>query len=197
MKPLCILYNKLVYRPIIRYRLKKSGKRFRLGYGSEIINPHYFDIGDDFFTGPHCYFVTNEWSPVTIGAKVMCGPHVKIIGGNHDTHFTGGHVAEKKTPREIREDIVIEDGVWVGAGAVILSGTRIGEGAVIGAMAVVNHYVPPYVIATGNPAKTFVRRFPSDEDLAEILRNVSSAYSVSDVRRLYATYELERHGNGP
>lgn len=191
MKALRVLYNKFVYRPIIRYRLKKVGKHFRLGYGSEIINPQLFTIGDNLFTGPYCYFVTNEWSPVTIGAQVMCGPYVKIIGGNHDIHFTGGHIAVKKAPRAVREEIIIEDGSWVGAGAVILSGAHIGEGAVVGAMGVVNHYVPPYAIATGNPAKTFGTRFARDEDLGEILRNVSSAYSVSDVRKIHKAHGVK------
>jgi len=50
-----------------------------------------------------------------------------------------------------------------------LSGTRIDDGAVIGARAVVSNDVPPYTIVVGNPAKPVKKRF-SDPQIAELLR---------------------------
>jgi acetyltransferase-like isoleucine patch superfamily enzyme len=49
--------------------------------------------------------------------------------------------------------IVVGENVWVGARAVLLPGTRIGDGAIIGASAVVDFEVPPYAIVAGNPAR--------------------------------------------
>ncbi len=49
--------------------------------------------------------------------------------------------------------IVIGENVWIGARAVLLPGARIGEGAIIGASAVVDFEVPPYAIVAGNPAR--------------------------------------------
>jgi acetyltransferase-like isoleucine patch superfamily enzyme len=49
--------------------------------------------------------------------------------------------------------IVIEDDVWIGAGSIILPGVTVGEGAVVGAGAVVTKDVPPYTVAVGVPAR--------------------------------------------
>ena len=59
--------------------------------------------------------------------------------------------------------IIIEDDVWIGANAIILSGVTIGEGAIIGAGSVVTKNVEPYTIFAGNPAKKIKMRFTEDE----------------------------------
>ncbi len=59
-------------------------------------------------------------------------------------------------------DIVIGNDVWIGFEAVILAGVTIGDGAVIGARAVVTKDVPPYTIAGGVPAKLIRKRFDAD-----------------------------------
>lgn len=64
-------------------------------------------------------------------------------------------------------DIVVGNDVWIGYEAVILSGVTIGDGAVIGARAVVTKDVPPYTIMGGVPARPIRRRF--DEETAETL----------------------------
>ena len=56
-------------------------------------------------------------------------------------------------------DIIIGNDVWIGYEAVILSGVTIGDGAIIGARAVVTRDIPPYTIAAGVPAKPIRRRF--------------------------------------
>ncbi len=61
--------------------------------------------------------------------------------------------------------VVIEDGVWVGADAIILKGSRIGRGAVIGAGAVVAGEIPPFCVAAGNPARV-VRELQKDSQCA-------------------------------
>lgn len=50
-------------------------------------------------------------------------------------------------------DVIIEDGVWIGANSTILPGVRIGEKSVIGAGSVVLKDIPPFCIAFGNPCK--------------------------------------------
>ena len=55
-------------------------------------------------------------------------------------------------------DIIIEDDVWIGAGAVILPGIKIGKGVVIASNAVVNKDVAPYTIVGGIPAKLIKER---------------------------------------
>lgn len=58
--------------------------------------------------------------------------------------------------------IIIGNDVWIGAGATILGGVRIGNGAVIGAEAVVAKDVPPYAVVVGNPAHVVKYRFPKE-----------------------------------
>lgn len=68
-----------------------------------------------------------------------------------------------------RGDIVIGSDVWIGFEAVILGGVTVGDGAVIGARAVVTKDVPPYTIVGGVPAKPIRKRF-SDEVISRLLK---------------------------
>lgn len=79
--------------------------------------------------------------------------------------------------------IVVEDDVWIGHGALIMSGVVIGQGSVVGARALVNKDVPPYTIVGGVPAKPIRRRF-TDE--------VCECLSKLDISRIN-TRELQRH----
>ncbi|MEQ8748820.1 MAG: CatB-related O-acetyltransferase, partial [Amphiplicatus sp.] len=58
-----------------------------------------------------------------------------------------------------RGDTVVGNDVWIGMGATIMPGVYIGDGAIIGARAVVASDVPPYGVSVGNPAETVRRRF--------------------------------------
>lgn len=65
-------------------------------------------------------------------------------------------------------NIVVGNDVWIGYEAVILAGVTVGDGAVIGARAVVTKDVPPYTIVGGVPAKTIRKRF-SEEQIEKLL----------------------------
>ena len=92
-------------------------------------------------------------------------------------------------------DIVIGNDVWVGYEAVILSGVHIGDGAIIGARALVTKDVPPYAIVGGMPAKIIKNKFSEeivsalqklkwwDWPLEKISRNISFIQS-GDIRAL-------------
>lgn len=73
-------------------------------------------------------------------------------------------------------DIVVDDDVWIGYGATVMSGVHIGQGAVVAAGAVVTKDVPPYAIVGGVPAKIIKYRF--DDDIIRILQQVD--YSKID-----------------
>lgn len=100
-----------------------------------------------------------------IGSFCSIGGGVEfLLGGNHAMdglstfpvkvkYFGHTHEALTKGP------IIIGDDVWIGNRATILSGTQIGQGAVIGACAVVSGHVPPYAVVAGNPAKIVRYRF--------------------------------------
>lgn len=80
---------------------------------------------------------------IGIGNNVQIGPHVTIITNNHD-------ISDRDVLR--CRPVLIEDGVWIGAGATILPGVHIGKNAVIGSAAVVTKDVEENSIVAGNPA---------------------------------------------
>jgi len=186
-----ITFNKFIYRNIIKARLKQVGCNFKLGYSSELINPKYFSIGDNFYSGPYGYFVTNKNNPVEIGNAVMFGPGCKILGGNHDTLYKDNHMYFNKNIDHLQSYIIIEDGVWIGANTILLSGTKISEGTIIGAMSLVNNYIPPYTLAVGIPARKLKKRFEKRTDLIECLSNVKSKYLFDEINETYKLFGIE------
>jgi acetyltransferase-like isoleucine patch superfamily enzyme len=87
---------------------------------------------------------------VVIGDRVYTSPFTQIIAVNHvftepDRPFIDQGITA--------EGIVIEDDVWLGAGAIITDGVRVGKGAVVAAGAVVTRDVPPHSVVGGVPAK--------------------------------------------
>ncbi len=126
--------------------------------------PHSgIQIGCDSLIGE--YSVIRGQGGVTIGNRVYTSPMVQIIAVNHvfdniDRSFTEQGITA--------QGIVIEDDVWIGAGAVITDGVHVGCGAVIGAGAVVTKDVDPHTVVGGVPAHFIrkvgegTRRSPSD-----------------------------------
>lgn len=103
---------------------------------------------------------------MTIGRKVIFGPHPTIITGDHRTDIIGKYIIdvtrEEKLPENDRP-VVIEDDVWVGANVTILKGVTIGRGSIVAAGAVVTKSFPPYSVIGGVPAHLLKRRFCDEE----------------------------------
>ena len=105
-------------------------------------------IGRDSLVGD--YSVIRGQGGVQIGDRVYTSPFTQVMAVNHIYNdpnrpfITQGITAE---------GIVIEDDVWLGAGAIIMDGVRIGKGAVVAAGAVVTHDVPPHSVVGGVPAR--------------------------------------------
>ena len=81
----------------------------------------------------------------------------------------GQDIEEVASAWDNKGDIVIGNDVWIGYGAVILSGVTIGDGAIIGTNALVTKDIPPYTIAGGIPAKTIRKRF-SEEKISALMK---------------------------
>lgn len=110
--------------------------------------------------------------------SIACGAVFILNGANHTLRSlstypfplfgeTWGEPFRTEETWDQRGDIVIGNDVWIGYEAAILSGVRIGDGAIIGTRAVVTKDVPPYTIVGGVPAKAIRRRF--DEAVIERL----------------------------
>jgi acetyltransferase-like isoleucine patch superfamily enzyme len=98
---------------------------------------------------------------VSIGAYSMLAPRVAIVASDHCADVPGTPMIFSGRPE--RKPTVIEEDVWVGYGAIIVAGVRIGRGAIVGAGSVVTRDVPPYEIHAGVPAKSIRSRFNADE----------------------------------
>ena len=114
--------------------------------------------------------------------SIACGAKFLFTSANHTLHSLstypfplfyeewGTPVAEVPAAWDNKGDIVVGSDVWIGYEAVILSGVTIGDGAIIGARAVVTRDVEPYTIVGGVPAKPIRKRF--DEDAIRILEQL-------------------------
>jgi acetyltransferase-like isoleucine patch superfamily enzyme len=89
----------------------------------------------------------------------MIAPRVSIVGGDHDLLFSPDRCMID-APRPSARKVVVEEGSWIGCGAVILHGVVIGKGAVIGAGSVVTKNVGPCEVVAGNPARLIYSRLP-------------------------------------
>ena len=120
-------------------------------------------IGNDVFIGRGATLAASE-SQITIMDKVMIGPNVTIMGGDHNFSTVGEYMfdVKKKNPND-DQPVLIQKDVWIGAGAIILKGVKIGQGSIIAAGALVINDVDNYSIVGGVPAKHIKYRFTKDQ----------------------------------
>jgi galactoside O-acetyltransferase len=133
---------------------------------NEILKHLFAEIGEDCYVEPplranwgkfthfgnHVYANFNltlvDDTHIYVGDYVMFGPNVTVV--------TAGHPVEPELRKKVAQfniPVHIEQNVWIGAGAIILPGVRIGENSVIGAGSVVTKDIPANVVAVGNPCR--------------------------------------------
>jgi acetyltransferase-like isoleucine patch superfamily enzyme len=110
-------------------------------------------IGDHGNFGFHCEVFSG--SSVTVGRHGLFAAQSYLVGGGHE--FEHEALAVIDQPRSSR-GIALGDNVWLGAGAKVLDGVRIGRDVVVGANAVVNADLPDGAIAAGVPARVLRHR---------------------------------------
>jgi maltose O-acetyltransferase len=113
--------------------------------------PFFCDYGSNIRLGKKCFFNFNcvvlDVCLVTIGDHTLFGPAVQIYTATHPLN------AELRRRQESGKPIEIDSDVWVGGGAIICPGVKIGSKTVIGAGSVVTRDVPAGVFAAGNPCR--------------------------------------------
>lgn len=125
---------------------------FGAGGDSVWMQPPFFcDYGFNIELGERVFFNLNcvvlDVCPVRIGSFTMFGPNVQIYTPLHPFN------ARERRGKEYGEPVEIGSDVWVGGGAMILPGVKIGSRSVIGAGSVVTRAVPDGVFAAGNPCR--------------------------------------------
>jgi acetyltransferase-like isoleucine patch superfamily enzyme len=145
-------------------------------------------IGENTYIGKLCTIQVNG----RIGRGVKIANNVGIVGRNDHDYRTpgvlitdGGWIGTDASLAEAPENsIEIGDDVWVGFGAVVLSGITIGTGAIIAAGAVVVHDVEPFSIVGGAPACKIGMRFDGDEQTIAMHRET--------IERRFASSQKQR-----
>lgn len=127
-----------------------------------IEQPFYCSYGYNIHIGLNFYSDINltilDKTSVIIGDNVTFGPNVNIYTSNYPFNEV-----ERMKGIEYARPVIIYDNVWIGGNVTILPGTKINQGAIIGAGSVVTDDIPPYVIAAGNPCR--VIRSITQEDV--------------------------------
>jgi Acetyltransferase (isoleucine patch superfamily) len=138
-------------------------------------------------------FVLGRFSGAGPGLTVVTGNHMSIIG-----KYQLGITEEEKSLNDINQhydqDIVVEDDVWIGANVTLLSGVRVGRGAIIAAGAICRTAIPPYSIVMGNPAKVVGFRYtPAQVEEHELLLyKEAERLPMTLIEKNYKRYYLDR-----
>jgi serine O-acetyltransferase len=133
------------YAIVALHRLRAAARACHIpgvNHALRVVQTAYFgiELGNHVTLGDGVWFI--HPLGIVVGGSAKVGARVRFFGNN-----TVGTAKENGYP-------VIEDDVWVGAGARILGPVRIGARSVIGANAVVVSDVPPDSVATGIPARS-------------------------------------------
>ena len=132
---------------IARGLFESAGKNINIEKGANFGKGSQIKIGNNSGLGINCRISGN----VTIGDNVMMGPDVIIITKRHKFDRTDIPMIEQG--HDLEKPVTIGNDVWIGARCIILPGVSIGDGAIIGAGAIVTKDIPEYAIACGNPAQ--------------------------------------------
>jgi acetyltransferase-like isoleucine patch superfamily enzyme len=139
------------------------GRGLHLGARTKIWAPLRVTVGDNVYIGKDVHIEAN----CRIGDYCLIANRVAIVGRyDHDFTVVGYPIrfapwvgSHRFINPHASEQAIIEDEVWLGYGAIILTGVTIGRGCIIAAGSVVTRDIPPYSIAAGVPAKVIAQRF--------------------------------------
>lgn len=147
------------YTHVAELRKATRGKGMMISPTASFANGQNIVLGDRLHLGAN----SSLWAGpgkgrILLGDDVLIAPNVMVTAANY--RFDDGSPVTDQAMDEI--DIVIGSDVWIGYGAVILAGSTIGDGAIIGACAVVRGEIPKGAVAVGNPARVVrYRKEPS------------------------------------
>lgn len=140
------------------------GSSFHVGFGSVIWAPRRLTFGNNVYVGKGTTIEVDG----QIGDQTLIANRVGIIGRrDHDIRELGVPIRSSRwvgdNPDELSLSTTIGSDVWIGYGAVILSGVTVGDSSVIAAGAVVTSSVPSNTIVAGVPATNRGKRFTDEQ----------------------------------
>lgn len=126
----------------------KIGRGTQMDMNVTVMDPHRIKIGNHTHINRNC--ILDARGTLIIGNYVSISHRVSVVTGSHDYASTSFDY--------VKSTIIIDDYVWIGINATIVSDVHIGEGAVVCAGAVVVNDVEPYTVVAGVPAKPIGNR---------------------------------------
>lgn len=187
--------------------LKVSGKKRFLSYGPDLHvgagtrlwAPAHLRIGKGVYIGKD---VTIEANAV-IGDYCLIANRVAFVGRHDHSSGTIGvpirfapWIGDPGFPQAWREEEVhVEQDVWIGFGAILLTGVRIGRGAVIAAGSVVTRDVSPYSIVAGTPARSIGTRIAEQDRAAHEQGVARGVFRMSEKGRPFFMIRPEGDGS--
>jgi maltose O-acetyltransferase len=138
-------FKRLIYNGI-GYKIEKG---VVISSSAILMGDMNITIKKNTFVGHGTMLIGGGDGDIEIGANCDISSRVNIVSGSHKIDM----INLRSAGQGFGKKIVIEDGVWIGFGATVLPGVRIGYKSIIGAGSVVNKDIPPYSIAVGVPAK--------------------------------------------
>ncbi|SFH17876.1 transferase hexapeptide (six repeat-containing protein) [Nitrosospira sp. Nsp14] len=158
------------YKTLGKGRYLSYGKDLHIGKGTSLWAPKVLRIGNNVHIGKHVHIEANA----EIGDYCLVANQVAIVG-RHDHDFSAigfpirytPWIGSERFPSRFSDEIaIIESDVWLGYGAIILTGVKIGKGAIVAAGSTVTRDVASYSIVAGSPARVIGKRFESMEAVA-------------------------------
>lgn len=195
------------------YILKKRWRKKNLHneiYIKKICNIENIEVGNMSYGPLEVYDWNSEGEGLKIGSYVSIANDVKfILGGNHKYDVFSTFPFKVKLGKQNIEaytngKIIVEDDVWIGMNALILSGVKLGKGSIVAAGSVVVNDIPPYAIVGGNPAKIIKYRFKTEIinelvkldysklDIEKVKKNINLLYKKLDENLLHELINKEK-----
>lgn len=157
---------RMLYLLSVKHKNISAGREVYFGVGCEFSPTAKIQIKNNVAIGRHCQFGAQD---LYIGSCVMIASYVGVVErAAHATNIVGAAFIETGPNAKIKTEVlptIIENDVWIGFGAILLSGVTVGEGAIVAAGSVVVDDVPPYSIVASSKAKPISYRFDEDEIL--------------------------------
>lgn len=151
------LRNVLLFK--VLYRWVVQGNNVHCQHTTRFWSPHRHTIlGNNVGIGHNCHFLCD----IEIGNKVLIASYCSFLNSDDHNYKVVGKTMWD-SGRGDNYKIIINDDVWIGQAAIILSPVTIGRGAIVSAGSVVVKDVAPYSIVGGVPAKVISRRFDCNE----------------------------------
>lgn len=124
-------------------------------------------VGDDVALGTGAVLWAVAPAYIEIRDKVMFGPNVTVMAGDHIIDVPGAFMADLQTKRPGDDlPVIIERDVWIGANVTVLKGVTLGRSCVVASGSVVTRSTEPYTIVGGVPARKLRDRFTPEQKLA-------------------------------